>query len=186
MRNLTKIKLDKRQRSLLTAFLAAVILLELVWACNYFSKPTPTVPTPSASGGPEASLALSPSEGTFAIDKNFEVQIVLEAEETVTTDGVDITLSFDPAKLEVLDVSSLDFYPQRLVNEVDSEKGIIRLALANTPEQDEVQGGGTVATITFKTLQAGEVEVAFGESTIAGAGGLNILSQTSGGNYIVE
>ena len=173
-------------RNLLTVLLFAVILLELAWAWNFFAQPAPSAPTPEAVTLPEAALALSPTEGTFAADENFEVQVVLEAEDNTSTDGADITLSFDPALLEVLDISSSDFYPQRLVNEVDSEKGIIRLALANTPNQDEVQGGGTVATITFKALQAGEAEIVFGETTSVAADGLNILSQTTGGVYLIE
>lgn len=185
MKSLPKIKLDKKLRNLLTILLFAIILLELVWACNYSSKPA-TVPTGQEEVVvPEASLALSPSAGTFTAGENFEVQIVLQAEDTITTDGVDVTISFDPQKLEVLDVSSLGFYPQRLLNTVDSEAGAIRLALANTPNQEKIKGGGVVATITFQTLQAGETEVIFGTSTVA-QNGLNILSQTTGGSYTIE
>lgn len=181
-----KINISKETRNLLTILLFAIILLELVWAWNYFAEPIPITPTPEAVTVPEASLALSPSEGTFTAGENFEVQVILQAEETTTTDGVDVTLSFDPAKLEVLDVSSLDFYPQRLLNTIDNEAGTIRLALASTPEQEEVKGGGTVATITFQALQAGEAEVTFEENSSVASNGLNILSQTTGGTYLIE
>lgn len=176
-------KLDKKQRNLLTALLFAVVLLEISWAVNTLHQKAPT----SAEVLPlQASLELSPSEGTFITGENFEVQIVLEAEDTTATDGVDVLVTFDPTLLEVLDVSSTDFYPQRLLNTIDNEKRTIRLALANTPDRNEIKGGGIIATITFKPLQAGEAEVSFGDAIVADRGGLNILSRTASGIYLIE
>ena len=185
MRNLTKIKLDKRQRSLLTAFLAAVILLEFAWALGFVSKPALAPTEQETVVVPQASLGLLPSSGTFAVEETFEVEIVLQVEDDVATDGVDVQFLFDPEMLEVIDVSSLDFYPQRLELEADNEKGIIQFAAASTPDQEEIKGGGVMGIITFKALQAGETQLIFGNSAVA-ASGLDLLSQTSDGVYTVN
>ena len=183
-----KIKIYNDKREIVVLVLVLVILTELIWAHNYLSKSQPVVssiPTPEAKTTTQATLKLSPSSETFAVGDNFEVQIVLEAEDTITTDGVDIALSFDPQKLEVLDVSSTDFYPQRLKIETDNEEGVIRFAVANSPDQGETRGGGVVGTITFQALQVGEAQVTFADATVA-TDGLNTLSQTSDGNYTIE
>ncbi len=182
---LPKIKLDKRQRNLLTAFLAAVILLEVAWAMGFASKPALAPTEPEAVVVPQASLDLLPSSETFAVEETFEVEIILDVEDGVVTDGVDVQFLFDPEKLEVIDVSSLDFYPQRLVNEVDGEAGTIRLAVTSTPDQEEIKGGGVVGIITFKALKVGETQLIFGNSSVA-ADGLDLLSQTSDGVYTIE
>jgi len=184
------INIFKNKRNLLVLALATLVLLELAWATGYISKPSVTL----TSGGteeqevtvtPEATLTLFPPSGVYVVGDTFEVQIILEVEEDVVTDGVDLQLLFDPTVLEVLDASSLDFYSQRLTNIVDNEGGVIYLAFAATPDQDEIKGGGMVGTVTFKALQAGEAEVIFAEPIVA-AKGINILSQTLDGVYAVN
>lgn len=185
----------KNKRDLLVLGLAAMVLLELAWATGYLSRPSLPALT-KAPAEAAVTLKLTPSVGTFAVGETFEVELILGAEEGTVTTGVDLKLYFDPESLEVLDVSSLDFYPQRLENAVDREGGIIDLALTNTPDQEETKGGGIIGIITFKALKAGETGIDFEEETIvAGANGVNltdpldpknILPQTTGATFVVE
>ena len=171
----------KGRRNLLVLGLAVIVLLELAWATGYLKKPSlPSAPAATPSAEAESypvTLSFSPSMETYTVDQTFTVEIVLGAEEETVTTGVDLKLYFDSQKLEVLDVSSSDFYPQRLKNTIDAEEGIIRLALTNTPDQEEVKGGGVIGTITFKALEAGETGIDFEEgSIIAGTSGTNLLN----------
>lgn len=176
-----------------------LVIGELIWANTYLSRPTalPVEPAPTPTPTPKASLLLSPAEGSFKMGETFEVEIKLEAADDISTDGVDVILTFDKEKLEVQGgkLTKGSLYLQEIINSVDNKEGKIKFSALNPVGIGaRIKGGGTIATITFKAIKEGTAKVSFDftpgsakDSNVAAhAAGADILTRVVDGEYTIE
>ena len=131
--------------------------------------------TNQASAQTTATLALSPTSSTVAINQNFTVNINLNTA-GAPVDGVDIySLHFNPAILQVVDSNTsltgiqitsgsllLDANgnPGTVINSADNTAGTIRFAQASAGGTS-FTGSGVFATITFQGIVNGTSAVTF-------------------------
>ena len=141
----------------------------------------------------DATLALSPDNGSHEIDSTFTVDIVVDTGGR-ETDGIDIHyLNYNPSLLEAQSVQPGSLYPVTNANTIDSVNG--RIDFSQTTEEGATFNGiGILATITFKALSEGAAEVTFDftlDSTIdcniskAEGSHEDILSSVVNGAYIL-
>ncbi len=114
-----------------------------------------------AAGTADAAvLSISPGQKEFAIGETFLAEIRLNSEKVVVN-AVQATVSYDTDQLEALSVSTGGTFLTLWAQEpaIEPHGGVITLA-GGIPDGSMVFSG-LVATVTFRTKQAGGVEVAF-------------------------
>ncbi len=118
-----------------------------------------------------ATLAVSPSTGTYAVGETFTVQVLLNTQ-GVAIDGVDLRyLNYNPAVLELLDEDASRAGTQILahtllsttvINTADTTQG--RISFSQTVAQGSRfsnTSGQALASIRFRVWQAGSSGVSF-------------------------
>lgn len=98
----------------------------------------------------QATLALSPSSGTFNKGCPFSLQVILNTG-GAQTDGTDAILLYDPTRFSAQSVVSGSIYPDYPGNNIDDTAGKITisgLASVTTP----FSGQGVLATVNFKVV----------------------------------
>lgn len=106
----------------------------------------------------DASLKLLPGSGSFEVGKSFEVKVELDAG-GVRTSGVDVYLTFDPKKLNLLAITPGTIYSQYIGKKIDNTTGKAALSGLAGSIDNLFSGSGTFATLSFKALSAGTTEV---------------------------
>ncbi len=164
-----------------------VVIAVISWLLSLNSTPARAVGT--------ATLSLSPSSSTVALNQNFNVAITLNTGGG-PTDGVDVySLRFNPAILQVVDSDSLtagvQIAPGTLLpitswNSVDNALGTIQFS-QSTSGGTNFNGSGNLATITFKGIANGTSALTFDftsgnttDSNVAYQGVDQLLSVTNG------
>jgi general secretion pathway protein D len=112
---------------------------------------TPPLPLPPALGKVQLALEMPPQVQS---DKPFTVKINLVAE---GLQNALIDMSFDPAKLKVVNISEGELFKKQdgktqFLQQVQDKAGRINLSVLR---QGNVQGEGTLASITFQPLESG-------------------------------
>lgn len=167
-------------------------LLMILSLCTFnFALLTPVV------YAQQATLALSPSSGTFNKGCNFSLDIILNTG-GAQTDGTDAVLKYDPTRVTALSITNGTIYPEYPGNSIRDDLQKIQvsgLASVSTP----FTGTGTLATINFKVKDdapTGAMQVNFlfdstdkgntSDSNVVerGAGG-DILNSVTNGSYII-
>jgi hypothetical protein len=67
-----------------------------------------------------------------------------------------------------------------VINEVDNEKGTLRLAFTQMAPHPPVAGDGNLATVTFESMGRGQAAVTWGNVILANADGQRIEAQLEG------
>lgn len=120
---------------------------------------------------PATTLTLSPT----TITKNIGEEFTLEAQMNTGTNqivAVDLSLSYDPTKLEAEWIHNGTMFPNILSSGVVGN-GTVSIALGATNTTTPITGTGTVATIRFKTLAATTTPIAVRFTTETFVGALN-------------
>ncbi|OHB08434.1 MAG: hypothetical protein A3I19_00115 [Candidatus Zambryskibacteria bacterium RIFCSPLOWO2_02_FULL_38_13] len=146
-----------------------------------------------------ATLSVSPSSQSISVGDIFSVTVNLDTQGAFI-DGVDLRyLNYNPALLEMQDsnVSSGiqivpgSLMPATLANSVDTALGRITFSQV-TAGGNKYKGLGTLATITFKALAAGNARLTFNhnsnnttDSNVASMG-LDVLSNVVNGSYTIN
>lgn len=177
------------------SLLRIIVSFVIVFANFIPTQVQSTIAPPSGT----ASLALTTLSDNILPGATFSVTITLNTNGE-PVDGVDIKmLRFDPAKLSVVDampgtvgtqISPGTLMPFTLVNRVDNTAGTIEFSQV-TAGGAAYTGSGTLASFTFTALTLGTALVYFDNSpgsttdTNVASDGLDILSISSGGTYII-
>ena len=149
--------MPKRTLLLILVLIIAVAGLLALSLNSKPQSPTTTVPTSVA----QTTLALTqPVASTSG---------VLTSNILINTNGnkvgaVQIELSYDPAALGEVDIKAGSFIKGsvELLKKIDTDNGRISYALGVPFGQKEVQGSGTLATISFTKLQtSGKTSISF-------------------------
>jgi hypothetical protein len=99
--------------------------------------------------------------------------------------GTEVYLTFDKAKLRVLDIVPGTFFsnPVETLEIIDNNAGTITYVLHLPPESTPKKGSGTLATMTLQAIGLGTAPISFSPGNIVGAvntGAKNALKSTAG------
>jgi general secretion pathway protein D len=120
------------------------------------AQPAARPTTPSASG---ASFLFDPGSVTQPKGATFTVNIVMSGAQNVYS--VPLQLNYDPAKLQLLNVSNGGFLSQdgqavALVHREDETTGTLQITATRPPNSGGVSGQGAVVTLTFMAKGSGQ------------------------------
>jgi|GEM_PF-1784002 len=142
---------------------------------------------PLVGNAAQASLALSPKEGTFVVGNEFTVGVILDTGgASVNAVEGKIRYSSDDLVVTRLDKSTSPITSWTALPDYVTEAGLITFGGVNA---DGINGKGkTLFSITFRVLRSGETRVrsASGAAILSeGGAGTNILTDLRGGTYIL-
>ena len=123
---------------------------------------TPNVPAATAGNNPPVSLTVMPGVVNQAVGSTFQVAIM--AANANDLFSVPMQLQFDPKVLSLVDVDagallSQDGQAVALVHR-DEGNGLVTISASRPPNFGGVNGQGSVCTLTFKALSAGDSTLA--------------------------
>lgn len=173
---------SKRMRSIVGFLGASGLLLMAV------------MPGLALAVGESTVIRIEPASASVAVGETVAVNVMVE--EVANLLAVEVHLVFDPALLEVVDADAavagvqigLGFFlsPDTVSqNEVNQTAGHISFTYNQDISSAAASGSGTVATITFRGLAAGDSALTFGESGLANDTGDPIDHTTQDGQVTV-
>ncbi len=114
--------------------------------------------TPGASSGSPISFTVVPPASTQAVGSTFQVAVRLDNGHDVAS--VPLQMRFNPAVLQLVNVDSGDFLGRdgQAVSIVhrDDGSGLVAIATERPPRAAGVSGQGSLCTLTFKAVAAGQ------------------------------
>jgi general secretion pathway protein D len=126
--------------------------------------PTTQTPGPANSGAapgvnPSANFLFDPGQITAVKGNTFTVNLNLSGAQNVYS--VPVQINYDPAKLQLLNVSNGGFLSQdgqavALVHREDETTGTLQITATRPPGSGGVSGKGTVVTLTFQAKASGQ------------------------------
>jgi hypothetical protein len=135
-----------------------------------------------------SSLRLQPEGGVFSLNRDQQVQVVLDTGEE-EINALSVSLSYDPAQIEIgridLSDSPCEFILERAI---DRTKGELRIA-CTTAVTPAAAGQVRVASFFVKGKKGGPARIAFGEDTqvLANDGlGTDVLRIARGATFTFE
>lgn len=139
------------------------------------SPQAPGLPTPTPSGNPPTGDAAPPSSAGGAATFMFDPPATTQAKGATFTMNIQVSgvqnvlsvplqMSYDPTKLELVNVSNGGFLSQdgqavALVHRGDETTGSVQITATRPPGAGGVSGQGSVVTLTFLAKAAGQVPV---------------------------
>jgi general secretion pathway protein D len=122
--------------------------------------PANQTPAPAAApttGGPPVSFTVVPPDSTQAVGSTFQVAVMLGNGRDVFS--VPLQLQFNPALLQLVNVDAGSFLGKdgQAVSLVHREdKGLVAISSIRPPNTAGVSGTGSLCTLTFKAIAAGD------------------------------
>ncbi|HEY6412606.1 MAG TPA: cohesin domain-containing protein [Edaphobacter sp.] len=117
---------------------------------------------PPASTGPPISLSVVPANPNQTVGSTFQVAVTLANGRDVYS--VPIQLQFNPAVLQLVNVDSGDFLSRDgqavAIVHRDEGNGLVTISTSRPPNVAGITGQGSVATLTFKAIAAGDSNLA--------------------------
>ena len=119
------------------------------------------------NGGGETpvTLSLAPSSVESSVGNPFE--IVVEAKNVEALFGLSCEVKYDGARIEATDVVSRDFFGDDILFFAKIELNVVSIAVTRKKEAGGVSGAGELARIAFQSLQAGQCDVTFDQTTLS-------------------
>ena len=118
------------------------------------------------------------------VDQGFQATVSVEVEDAVNLLGASITLNFDATQLQYISSADGGFIPNATLLEetIDNTNGLVTLDIAGLGTYNS--GNGTIMTINFDTIKAGNSIVTFG-TTILRDKDNNEIVHTAGNGSII-
>ncbi len=146
------------------------------------STATPTA-SPQPTVAPATTLSLSTTNTVNYVNSTTPVKVIMNTNGNKVV-GVELTVNFDPAKLQALDITPGTLMPGAdTTNKViDNTNGKVGMVILVKPGGTPVTGTGTLADISFKAKAAGTTPLSFASSTQVGALNVDVsaLKSTTG------
>ena len=124
---------------------------------NTPAKPSPPIPPQPAT----VSFMLAPQSGPVAVGASFKVPVVLSGGADIAS--VPLQISYDPAKLSLVNVDSGDFLSRDgqavVLTHRDDGPGLILINASRPPGAAGVNGTGVVYILSFQARTAGASDV---------------------------
>jgi general secretion pathway protein D len=119
-------------------------------------------PAQAAPAGPPISLSVAPPTGAQAVGSTFQVSV--NASDARDLYAVPMQLQFNPAVLQLVNVDAggllaRDGQAVSIVHR-DEGNGLVTISTSRPPNVQGVSGQGSVATLTFKAVAAGDSNLA--------------------------
>jgi LysM repeat protein len=191
------------------ATLGLIALLVLSVAACVRSRTASAMPSPIEDTAPAAGLTgkaetlqggtsviIAPPAANVALGATTVVEVQVQNVQGLY--GVDIRLSFDPAKVEVQDanpgIAGVQIEPGPFLdvtqgfvaqNSADNTAGRINYAMTLLNPAEPRSGSGTLMRITFKGIAQGESAVAFLSALLSDRPGMQIPATTTNGTITV-
>jgi len=129
------------------------------------SSPVPSPPSVNA----DTTLYLVVNPPVYLND-NFQVDLMIDTGKNEVV-GTEVYITYDPNMIQVSDIVPGPFFPGVIetIKNIDSSTGKITHVLHIAPQDDPVQGVGTLATLSLKALQEGTTVVDITSESIVGA-----------------
>ena len=122
------------------------------------NPPTQGPAQPAAPTGPPISLSVVPDNTTQTVGSTFQVAVTLANGHDVYS--VPVQLQFNPAVLQLVNVDAGDFLSRDgqavAIVHRDEGNGLVTISTSRPPNVAGVNGQGSVATLTFKAIGAGD------------------------------
>jgi general secretion pathway protein D len=114
---------------------------------------------PASGVNPSANFTFDPGVITAEKGKTFAVNLQISGAKNVYS--VPVQISYDPSKLQLVNVSDGNFLSQdgqavALVHREDDTTGSVQITASRPPGSGGVSGSGTVATLTFEAKASGQ------------------------------
>lgn len=129
-----------------------------------------------------ASLSLSPDTGVYTVGGTFSARILINTQGK-PINAAEGSLTFSPQQLQVLSVSKAGSIFNLWTSEPSFSAGTV--SFSGGSPSGYTGAGGTVATVVFRILAAGTLNVRFGSGSVLAADGqgTNVLGAMTGGAY---
>ena len=123
------------------------------------AAPNAAVPNAAAqAAGPPVSLSVIPANSTQTVGSTFQVAVMLGNGKDIYS--VPLQLQFNPALLELVNVDAGDFLGRDgqavAIVHRDEGNGLVTISTSRPPGATGVSGQGSVCTLTFKAIAAGD------------------------------
>lgn len=120
-------------------------------------------PQPQAQPGNPAAVSLSvtPAESTESVGSTFQVAVMLNNGHDIFS--VPLQLQYNPAVLQLVNVDAGSFLArdgQAIAVGHRDDNGVVTVSASRPPNSGGVNGQGSVVTMTFKAIAAGESNLA--------------------------
>jgi hypothetical protein len=129
------------------------------------SSPVPSPPSVNA----DTTLYLVANPPVYLND-NFQIDLMIDTGKNEVV-GTEVYITYDPNMIQALDIVPGSFFPGVVVTvkSIDSSTGKITSVLHIPPQDNPVQGVGTLATLSFKALKEGTTTIDITSESIVGA-----------------
>ncbi len=135
-----------------------------------------------------ATLFLSPSSGTFTVGKTFSVSVKVDSGGSVGINAAEAVLTFDPAYLNVNNVSKSGsiFTLWPVEPTFSNSKG--EISFAGGSPTPYTGSAGTIISITFVAKKEGTTEVKFKSGAVLAADGkgTNVLTSMGSATFVLK
>jgi general secretion pathway protein D len=117
--------------------------------------------TPGSAPGTPVTFSIVPASLNQPVGSTFQVAVTLANGQDIFS--VPLQMKFNPAVLQLVNVDSGDFLRRDSqlvsISHRDDGAGLVAIATERPPNSKGVNGQGTVCTLTFKTIAAGDSEL---------------------------
>jgi hypothetical protein len=161
--------------------IAIILTLIGITAGVYLVQFTQVFKPKAAGGAKTVDLKLTPATVTTFPNQEFTVKIDVDPKGTPLA-GVDVKVNFNPQALEIKGVQVSNYLIAPLVNPSFTVPGTLTFVQSYLPGQTAPTTAGTVATVTFKALQASTTPISISfdqaatEAFVVGNGDTNAIN----------
>ncbi len=118
--------------------------------------------TPAVAGGAPVSFSVSPGSSIQTVGSTFQVAVMLDNGRDIS--AIPVQLHFDPRVLQLANVDAGEYLSRSGVAVTmahrDEGNGLVTINAARPPDAKGVSGQGSVFTVTFKAVAAGDSTIA--------------------------
>lgn len=112
---------------------------------------------------PEVILSLNPKADVFQVDKDFQVELIIDTLDKEVW-GADLKIAFDPGALIIKKVDPGDFFNRPLVleNQVDKQKNQVSFSIGSL---EAAKGEGVLAILEVRPIRTGKTSLVLAAGT---------------------
>ncbi len=121
------------------------------------AAPQTSTPEPQAQPGQAVRLSVAPAESTATVGSTFQVAVMLNNGHDIFS--VPMQLQYNPSVLQLVNVDAGSFLArdgQAIAVGHRDDNGLVTISASRPPNSGGVNGQGSVVTLTFKAIAAGE------------------------------
>ncbi len=137
---------------------AAAMVQQMVQQASPVQPPSAAIPAGRPAGGTPVSLTVVPAGGDHAAGSTFQVSVT--AANARDLYAVPMQLQFDPKVLQLVNVDTGELLGRDgqaiAISHRDEGNGLVTISTSRPPNVKGVDGQGSVCTLTFKAVSAGD------------------------------